>query len=149
MENQKNQATHLKSTYHFQTDYFRVPKLDRNQIQFLSPFRYDSDTVLWTGILNLDEIQTEKDFAEVYDEVLKIAEDEVKRFMREIVRKKLELFEERNPRIHKYWKREKGIRFFSNTALTDIEIWVEDYEFREGSEGKYFGRSTSTIFSSL
>ncbi len=149
MENQKNQATHLTSTYQYQTDYFQVPKLDRNQIQFLSPFRYDSETVLWTGILNLDEVKTEKDFTEVYDEVLKFAEEEAIRFMRQVVRKKLELFEERNPRIHKYWKRNKGIRFFSNTALKDIEIWVDDYELREWSEGKYFGRSTSTIFSSL
>lgn len=149
MENPKLPSSHLKPTYHFVTDYFEVPKLNRNETQFLSPFRYDSGRVLWTGILNLDEVKTEKDYAEVYDEVLRTALDEVDRFMRDIVRKKLELFEERNPSIRKYWKREKGIRFFSNIALRDIEIWVDDYELREWSEGKYFGRSTSTIFSSL
>ena len=147
MENPKFPSSHLNSTYHFVTDYFEVPKLNRNEVQFLSPFRYDSGRVLWTGILNLDEVKTEKDYAEVYDEVLRTALDEVDRFMRGVVRKKLELFEERNPSIRKYGKREKGIRFFSNVALRDIEIWVDDYELREWREGKYFGRSTSTIFS--
>ena len=148
METPKLSTNHLKPTYQYVNDYFQAPKLNRNEIQFLSPFRYDSEKVLWIGILNLDEVKTERDYAEVYDEVLRIALDEVDRFMREVIRKKLELFEERNPSIRKYGKREKGIRFFSNVTLRDIEIWVDDYELREWREGKYFGRSTSTIFSS-
>ncbi len=54
--------------------------------------------------------------------MLRTALDEVDRFMRGVVRKKLELFEERNPSIRKYGKREKGIRFFSNVTLRDTEI---------------------------
>ena len=148
MENQKTPTSHLENSKEYIIDYFQVPKLNRNELQFLSPFRYNNERVPWTAILNLEKVITIRDYSEVYDEVLRTALDEVDNFMKEIVRKKLELYQDRNPDIRTYSKREKGIRFFSNVALKNIEILVDDYELRQGSAWKYLGRSTAMVFSS-
>ncbi len=146
MENKKTPTTHLENSKEYIIDYFQVPKLNRNELQFLSPFRYNNERVTWTAILNLDEVKTVRDYSEVYDEVLRTALDEVDNFMKEIVTKKLELYQDRNPDIRTYSKRGKWIKFFSNVVLKNIEVLVDDYELRSGSEWKYYGRSTNIIF---
>jgi hypothetical protein len=128
-------------------DYVRLPKLNSNEIQFMNPFQDSPDMTSIRNIVNIDSIESVEDIQLLYDRLLSYSKSEVENYITSLLDKKLELYQDRNPWVHKYSPRKKNIKFFSEVLLRDVQLEINDYELREWSKGRYFGRSMGKIIS--
>lgn len=128
-------------------DYVRLPKLNRNEIQFMNPFQDSPDMTSIRNIVNIDSIESPEDIQMLYDRLLAFSKSEVENFINSLLDKKVELYQDRNPWVHKYSPRKRNIKFFSDILLRDVQLEINDYELREWSKGRYFGRSLGILLS--
>ncbi len=126
-------------------DYVRLPKLNRNEIQFMNPFQDSPDMTSIRNIVNIDTIESVEDIQMLYDRLISYSKSEVEIFINSLLEKKLELYQSRNPWVHKYAPRNRNIKFYSNVLLRDVQLELNDYELRKWSKGEYFGRSMGKI----